>query len=570
MRTTYFEYKHFSFFFQAEAAVAAKVAEKGYQAQHLELASETILSHGSTTFTTLSEEVEHKLPSGLIMRLPSPRFLDQHSDRSTEGEPAVRVFSFSSPPGLVISFFSCDTGSSLCMSRSFSVETSASAAARESLDFHQSMGVPVALTATIQGFLLEDQNQGSPRSLSSIVWEQDGMIYTVAFPPQEHQNLLQAARSMADAAPIAASEGNPTAMGDTEVPATPAIAQASQPQEISQPVDTAYVLPDVEPVQPAELPTPLTANSNTDSQEIELFAPTSLQAQDTQPQNAQVEDGPGNLIVPPPPPDPSEQEFTPGVDDQLQLPEGIRPLPQAQASRPESDVQLLLRSAIITNSDIAAASPTEDTAFVNSATLLATPALGSSTDLIARAGGSFVRFAASDGYNLLDLGLGVRQRLGRRTFGELGWGYQQIYGLGSNDDSSENDVRLAVSRVDELNSRLFLNSGYELIASFNQDEDRSRISNRLRLGLSYDLTANLQGLLNYRFIYDDFTRRDRLDSRHQLSAGLIYRFNRNVFLGGSVSYLFGESLDLLNDNNSRDFDGVSVGINFGLNLPLFE
>ncbi|MEB3356710.1 MAG: outer membrane beta-barrel protein [Synechococcales bacterium] len=428
----------------------------------------------------------------------------------------------------------------------------------------------VALTPTIQGFLLEDQNQGVSRSLSSIVWEQDGMIYTAAFPPQEYQNLLQAARSMADSVPIAASARSPAAIGETEMPATPAIAQASQFQEISQPAEPTYVFPSVEPIQPAALPTPLTANSNTNSQEIELFAPTSLQAQAVQPQDAQVEDGPGNLIVPPPPPDPSEQEFTPGVDDQLQLPEGLRPLPQAQASRPESDVQLLLRSSILTNSDIAAASPVEDTAFVNGATLLATPELGSRTDLVARASGSFVRFANSDGYNLLGLELGVRQRLGRRTFGDLGWRYRQIYGLGSNGDSSENAAQLVISRFDELNSRLSLNSSYELRASFNQDADRNRISNRLSLGLQYDLTSNLQGLLNYRFIYDDFTRRDRLDSRHQLSAGLIYRFNRNVFLGGSVSYLFGESLDLLDDNNSRDFDGVSVGINFGLNLPLFE
>lgn len=255
-------------------------------------------------------------------------------------------------------------------------------------------------------------------------------------------------------------------------------------------------------------------------------------------------------------------------DEQLSIPEELRPI-----RRPAPVLRLLLRSAIVTNSNINALNAVDDSAFVNSANLRATPKLGPDTNLIADVGGNFVRFAASDvnASNILNARVGVQQKLGSQMSGELGWVLNQIYPLNVSD-ITENSVRLALRRQDQLTEEqdLFLDSGYDFWATFSAPDDRRRISNRLGVGLRYEITPQLLGLLNYRITLDNLERQNRLNTRNQVTAATVYYFNkkREAFVLGSVSYLGGQFFNSVT-GNTADLNNISIGLSIGYNVPLF-
>ncbi|NER21744.1 MAG: hypothetical protein F6J96_13820 [Symploca sp. SIO1C2] len=496
------------------------------------IALEVALKDSATSgniFAPYLEQIRDSLPSGWTMRLPS-RILSRNSSDEETNQYLVRVFSFRSPPSLTVSLFSCDTGSPSCMVGSFSVDSQTSSTAQQALEQHQA-AAPITLAKDTLGYLLEGAKQNPPRSLSSVMWEQDQMIYTVSFLAQERQNLLYMAHSMANTIPIEAM----------------ATAEISQTVEENQqlPLSDELVNPDFIPQNTQTIPQQQFASVPLNNNPL---SPESFQSQ-----NSVTEEKQDSFPEPPPGEDVEEE------DDQFML-SLLRPVP---------NVRLQLLSSILTNSDIAALSPTENTAFVNVVTLLATPELGAETRLAADVGGSFLRFAEeADGYNSLNIGLGVLQELDNKMSGELGWEHRQLYGTGSFDDLIENSAQFTVRRVDRFSSDLFLDSGYQLKVSFAEPEIQSRVSNALNLSLGSDISPQLQGLLNYRFIYDDFTRQSRLDTRHQVSAQMIYKLDPNIFIGASLSYLFGDSFDLL-VGNSRNFNDISIGVNFGVNIPLF-
>ncbi len=159
--------------------------------------------------------------------------------------------------------------------------------------------------------------------------------------------------------------------------------------------------------------------------------------------------------------------------------------------------------------------------------------------------------------------------------GELGWSYRQVFGRGSFVDLEDHGPRLSLRRWDRLPGRLFLNSGYDLLAYFSGPSDRSRISNTLRLGLGYDFTPKLQGSLIYRLMHNEFTREDIDDTRHEAGVQANYRLWRNVYLGASVSYIFGDAVSLLSKNSedfnsTRDLDNLSLGVTLSVNIPLLR
>jgi hypothetical protein len=243
----------------------------------------------------------------------------------------------------------------------------------------------------------------------------------------------------------------------------------------------------------------------------------------------------------------------------------VKQPPQA----PQPDVQLLLRSSGFSSSNITGVDflQRSDTVFINSATLLATPKLGSETRLIAAASGGLARFATKDeyNYNYLNFNVGIQQRLTPKVYGQLGWVQDRLYSVSSDkrlllDDS----VRLVIGRQDSLSSNLRLDSYYELRASFSTPKTESRIANSLGARLRYDLTPKLQGALDYRLTFKDYTEQERFDTQHQIGLDLVYNINQDLFIGSSASYLFGSSSQSFSDMNN-----FSVGINLGLNLPLF-
>ncbi|MBW4642537.1 MAG: outer membrane beta-barrel protein [Goleter apudmare HA4340-LM2] len=271
------------------------------------------------------------------------------------------------------------------------------------------------------------------------------------------------------------------------------------------------------------------------------------------------------------PVDDTNQQIDPAdVEDELGEIQIIPTRPvQQPPQRRQPDVQLLLRSSAFTSSNISSLEIPQpsDAIFINSATLLATPKLGEETRLIAAAGGGLVRYGEQGdfNYNYLNFNVGLQQRLTKEMYGQLGWYQERLYRNGSGDRLLLDDsVRLSVGRQDQLNSRLRVDSFYELRASFATPNDQNRIANTLGARLRYDITPKLQGALNYRLSLKDFTQQDRFDTQNQFGLEAIYNINPDLFIGGSASYLFGSSSDA-----SVDLNNVSVGVSIGLNVPLF-
>jgi hypothetical protein len=251
----------------------------------------------------------------------------------------------------------------------------------------------------------------------------------------------------------------------------------------------------------------------------------------------------------------------------------IRVLPSPAVSQPppprQPTVQLFLGSSVFSSSNITALEifQPSDTVFINSATLLATPKLGPSTRLIAAASGGLVRFAGEEdfNYNRLDFNVGVQQRLAAGMYAQLGWRNEQLYRSEDGDRLlRSNAVDLVVGRQDQLAKQLRLDTFYNLNARFTDPDQQSRVANSLGARLRYDFSPSFQGALDYRLTLKDFTQVDRFDTEHQVSAIATYAINRNLFLSGSVSYLFGRSSD-----PNIDLGNFSVGISVGWNIPLF-
>jgi hypothetical protein len=247
-------------------------------------------------------------------------------------------------------------------------------------------------------------------------------------------------------------------------------------------------------------------------------------------------------------------------------------------------LNLQFTSAVLTNSDVPDASiggsATTGTVFVNGASLSAMPKLGETTRLSASINGGFIRRDgdAVNDYDTLNANLGVFQQLGANMSGELGWRYAQYYVADGPppQDLQEQGVRLALNRVDRLPLDFFLSSNYEFQANFSDPVDRSRISNYFTGGLGYDFTNDLQGTVFYGLKHDDYTHRTINDTatRHEFQAQLSYQATKFINLAGTVSYLFGESIDLLRNpmlvGSVNDLNDVSFGFRIRANLPLLD
>ena len=153
-------------------------------------------------FTPYLNEIANNIPPGWQMRLPSRILLSGPADEDFISELIVRVFPSSTPSGLTVGLFSCYSGAVPCLVGSFSVDSVTSANAQRELQKHQAAAKAVTLARGIKGYLLEGEEQNPSNIFSSIMWEQEGMIYTVSFLAGERQNILFMASSMANQSPI--------------------------------------------------------------------------------------------------------------------------------------------------------------------------------------------------------------------------------------------------------------------------------------------------------------------------------------------------------------------------------
>jgi hypothetical protein len=268
-------------------------------------------------------------------------------------------------------------------------------------------------------------------------------------------------------------------------------------------------------------------------------------------------------------------------------------LPGLKPTNTVPTLQMILTSAVLTNSDVAdtslGSSAATSTVFYNGATLSALPKLSEdgNTRLAANINGGFIRYDGEEvnDYDILNANFGIFRQLDDNTTGELGWRYGQFYvndKIPTNQNLQEQGVRLALNRIDWLPYDFFFQTNYEIQANFSDPVDRSRISHYLSAGLGYYFTNQLQAAVFYRLRHDDFLYRSINDSatRHEFQGQLSYQFNKYINLAGTVSYLFGDTIDLLrnpvntdgsfNTASTNDLANLSFGLRLNANVPILE
>lgn len=219
--------------------------------------------------------------------------------------------------------------------------------------------------------------------------------------------------------------------------------------------------------------------------------------------------------------------------------------------------------------------PIEDSLIFSGLRLASMPLrLGSDTYLNGSVDGALFRYFKQSkyNYNQVRFNLSVYQQLTRRMYGEIGWSNQQLFYARDGDFFkagdrflNENSLRLSLGRRDSLGPKLILDSYYEFLLGFtNQQEKRSRVSNFLWLSLNYYLQSNLQVGLDYQFGFSDFTQRDREDLYHRFYGHLNYRISDYTNINLQAGVTLGNSTDPY-----INFDGWFFSVNYNLLVGQF-
>lgn len=209
-------------------------------------------------------------------------------------------------------------------------------------------------------------------------------------------------------------------------------------------------------------------------------------------------------------------------------------------------------------------------------TLLAVPPLGPDTYILASVEGAFSRYfeVPTFNYDELRIRAGLLQRLSPSMTAEIGWTNQQLF-IANNEIPgfpygrrflNDQAVRFELSRRDQFNDRLFLNSIYQFRVGFSEPEDRSRILNVLFLSLNYDLNPSrtIQLGVDYQFSAANYTFVRRTDIYQQLLGRVTFSAFRNSQLSVYSGISFGDSTE-----QGIDFNSFVLGVSISVNIVLF-
>lgn len=157
----------------------------------------------ATVFSPYLDRIQQTLPPNFAMRLPAQIRLGELADEEVIEQFKIRVFASGVTPGLTVGLYTCEDVAQFCLVGTFSVAHSSSAIARREFSLHQAAATPITLTNNIYGYLLEGAKRQPPSLFSSVMWQQDQMLYNISFASPERQNMLYMAVSMANSHPIA-------------------------------------------------------------------------------------------------------------------------------------------------------------------------------------------------------------------------------------------------------------------------------------------------------------------------------------------------------------------------------
>lgn len=160
-----------------------------------------VVARPAAVFTPHLEYIQSNLPMGLAMRLPTDIPLSGHSDIEDD-KLVVRVFPSETPESFTVSIFTCERSPQPCLLGSFAVDRKTGASAKRDLQRHQAIGDRIPLARNIEGYLIEGPLQNPSYQFSTLMWQQNDMIYTISFPAFERENILFMAISMAREKPL--------------------------------------------------------------------------------------------------------------------------------------------------------------------------------------------------------------------------------------------------------------------------------------------------------------------------------------------------------------------------------
>lgn len=199
--------------------------------------------------------------------------------------------------------------------------------------------------------------------------------------------------------------------------------------------------------------------------------------------------------------------------------------------------------------------------------LVAFPALGPNTYLLASVNASLVRYQTlpTASYDNLNLELGIRQQIFPATYAQFTLGNQRLFEPGFNTQFfNEYSARISVDREDRLLPNLTLNSSYQAQITSSDPVTSSRFIQQLGLALAYDISSSFTTSAIYQLTLADYTQQDRYDTYNQVFGVLTYHLSPSTRLNVFGGLSFGRS-----SNEAINFSDTLYGINLEVGLPLF-
>lgn len=210
--------------------------------------------------------------------------------------------------------------------------------------------------------------------------------------------------------------------------------------------------------------------------------------------------------------------------------------------------------------------PIDDRIYQTGIGIFAFPRLTNKTNLVLSAEANLARYEDLSvvDYDEIQFQAGIRQRLGKRSYGQLNWRYQDLSTPGSDSFFTANYVELLLSRRDILSNRTWLDAYYQARLSYSDPEEFSRFTQIATGSLNYGFDPQTRVSLLYQLFLDDYTQVSRHDTYHQALAQFSHDLSSTTRLSVFTGFRFGRS-----SRSNVNFDDTIYGASININLPLF-
>ncbi len=210
--------------------------------------------------------------------------------------------------------------------------------------------------------------------------------------------------------------------------------------------------------------------------------------------------------------------------------------------------------------------PIDDRIYQVGVGIFAFPRLSDRTNLVLSAEANLARYEDLSvvDYNELQFQAGIRQRLSKRSYGQLNWRYQDLSTPGRDSFFTADYIELLLSRRDILSNRTWLDSYYQARLSMSDPQSFSRFTQIGTASLNYGFDAQTRASLLYQIFIDDYTQIRRHDTYHQVIAQVSHELSSTTRLSLFTGFRFGRS-----SLSTINFDDTIYGASVNVNLPLF-